>query len=479
MAHQQVTPIIVDTDMALDDARALAILLEAPELDVKAIVTSDGSAPARAGATNVVRILHFLGRDKIPVGAGHELNKPPPVWVELSTTLGWSELPLPPNVTIADAGTLIPQIFDRSTNRIVWVCLGPLSNLAELLDSRPELTNRISRVFYSGNHPDAPDPGWNTMRDIRAARAVFGAGVEIVAVHLPAERALLFDTDLYGEISRLDTSAARLIARLHAHPNVQRLLAANHFRAWDETVALALLEPSAMSLERSPRHSNVVVVTGLDTARARAAYIHELAHAAADVAARPPALLNQFPTTAELFQPDVQPFVAEIIARHGAEEWVAGVLTSELHRHLGIYSILGAKMGLRAREVFGAGLDELRVESFAGLKPPLSCLNDGLQVATGASLGRGTIRVVSASSPEPAAVFIHGARKLHMRLRPEVLSRIQATLKALAEAHGEATPANFAALRRYALEAWRDLDRKTIFIETFETNAAPAAPVQH
>ena len=105
-------------------------------------------------------------------------------------------------------------------------------------------------------------------------------------------------------------------------------------------------------------------------------------------------IMADFPAAPEQLLPDVRELATQIIARHGLEEWKAAVLTSELHRHLGTYSIVGAKMGLRARERFNVALDELRVESRAGLKPPLSCVNDGLQVATGASLGRGTITVV-------------------------------------------------------------------------------------
>ena len=73
------------------------------------------------------------------------------------------------------------------------------------------------------------------------------------------------------------------------------------------------------------------------------------------------------------------------------KEWKIVVLTNEFHEHMGIYSILGAKMGLRAREYFHLGIDELEILSFAGSTPPVSCLNDGLQVSTGATLGHGTI----------------------------------------------------------------------------------------
>jgi len=472
-AHEQIASVIVDTDMALDDARALAMLLTAHELDVKAIVTSDGSAPPKIGATNVLRILHFLGRSGIPVGAGRTQTKPAPPWAERSITLGWTDLPLPRNSTVTDATTLLNQTFDCCTNRFVWVCLGPLSNLAELMKNRPELTNRLSRVFYSGGDPVGLDPGWNTRRDPEAARAVFNSGVEIVAIQLPAEHALVFDSELYEQIKRLDTPAAKLIARLHAHPNVHELLTANHFRAWDETVVLMLLEPSIGLLQRLSNRPNTSVLAQFDVARARTAYIGALAHEIHAALNRRLVVFNRFPVNPELFQPDVQPLVTQIINRYGAEEWALAVLTSELHGHLGIYSVLGAKMGLRAREVLGAGLDELHVESFAGSQPPLSCLNDGLQVATGATLGHGTIRLAHTAKPEPAAVFYLKNRKLRMSVKEEPLRRVKDAIHAAAITHGDQTPAYFHAVRRIALELWRDFDRKKIFDETIETGTEP------
>ena len=164
-------------------------------------------------------------------------------------------------------------------------------------------------------------------------------------------------------------------------------------------------------------------------------------------------------------QPDVREWVEKIIATHGLEEWKSALLTNELHRHLGTYSIIGAKMGIRARELQGAKFDELAVESHAGLKPPLSCLNDGLQVSTGASLGRGNIRVMENQPPAPEAVFIHGGKSLRLRLKPAVVERIRADIAAAIKQHGNLTPAYFAAIRKLSLQHWAGLNRTEIFEE--------------
>jgi len=186
--------------------------------------------------------------------------------------------------------------------------------------------------------------------------------------------------------------------------------------------------------------------------------------------ARETVIFADFPNTPERLLPDVREAAAQIIARHGLEEWKAAALTSELHRHLGTYSIVGAKMGLAAREHFGVALDELRVASRAGLKPPLSCVNDGLQVATGASLGRGTITVLTNQPAACEAVFSHGERHLRLRLKPEFARRIAADMAALVKKHGGTTPAYFQEVRAASLRHWLELDRKEIFDEYESAN---------
>lgn len=172
---------------------------------------------------------------------------------------------------------------------------------------------------------------------------------------------------------------------------------------------------------------------------------------------------------AEQMQADVRPWLEKIIATHGMEEWKATLLTNELHRHLGTYSIIGAKMGIRARELLGAEFDETRVESHAGLKPPLSCLNDGLQVSTGASLGRGTIRVVENRPSAPEAVFIHEGKAVRLRLKQTIVDRIRADIAAAIKQHGNVTPAYFAAIRALSLRHWAELKRSEIFEESAES----------
>ncbi|MFO7956288.1 MAG: CooT family nickel-binding protein [Candidatus Brocadiia bacterium] len=76
------------------------------------------------------------------------------------------------------------------------------------------------------------------------------------------------------------------------------------------------------------------------------------------------------------------------------------------HGHLGPYLVFGVRMGLLARERLGfEGHFDLNVVAFTGTETPVSCVIDGLQVSTGATLGKGNIAVEEMTGDGPTATF--------------------------------------------------------------------------
>ena len=194
-----------------------------------------------------------------------------------------------------------------------------------------------------------------------------------------------------------------------------------------------------------------------------ACYITLVAHEKGDLDERWPVCLKEYPTDPVLFNDNLKPYVDKIIKAHGLEEWKAVLLTNELHRHLGMWSIVGAKMGIRARELLGAHFDQLEVVSFCGYKPPFSCTNDGIQVSTGASLGRGTITNTHLGKPE--AIFIYGNKRVLLRVKPEVKKQIGKEIKRLSKMYGFQSPKYFEELDKVSVKYWLKWDRKDIFLE--------------
>ncbi|MBN1825062.1 MAG: nucleoside hydrolase [Candidatus Eisenbacteria bacterium] len=471
-AHDVRHTVIVDADMALDDLRALAIAATAPDLDLLAVIAVDGSASPLAGARSAARLLGALDRSGVPIGVGRATGRPAPAWRPMSEAMGWADLP-PENIDapLPSATDLLRRAIRESHHEITILCLGPLTDLADLLGENPSIAERIGIVYYEGNGPDETPLSWNTARDTAAARVVFAGGFPIVSIALGRGDFLPFDRNLLDAIKRVETPAARAIAAMHADPRTTRLVDAGHFVAWDETLPLLLLEPDLATIRPVPGESDRFRLTAWNREGATRAYLRVLEEGGGPFPPRRSVVFESFPADPALFRRDVAEIAPRVIARHGMEEWKAALLTNELHRHLGIYSILGAKMGIRAREILGASLDETEVVSFTGLGPPLSCMIDGLQASTGASLGRGTIRA-DGENPRPEALFRKGDRAIRLRIKDELVARIRADIRRAIEEKGNLTPAYFAEVRRLSLVYWLETDRAEAFETTEEAPAA-------
>ena len=93
-----------------------------------------------------------------------------------------------------------------------------------------------------------------------------------------------------------------------------------------------------------------------------------------------------------------------------------------LHGHLGPYLVAGIRIGLLAlRLLNSSGYLGLRAESEAGRTTPLSCLNDGVQIGSGCTMGKGNLRVVGEERPRVRFVADDG-RAVTIELRPDVVS---------------------------------------------------------
>jgi len=471
-AHDASIRVIIDTDAALDDMRAIALILFDGHFEPLAIVTSDGSSAPVAGAANVARALAFLGRSEIPVGAGRELNAPAPPWRPMSEAMGWADLPVAPaNDPFEPAVDTILRSLGKETSPVIYICLGPMTNLAAALTADPSAGEKIGAVYFQGTMDGPGEGSWNTARDPGAAAAVAASGVRVRYCALPDSSLLKFDGSFLERISALDSPAAEFFMRLHADPRVMELVRTAHFKAWDETVALCLIEPMLAGFEPD-RPGGAVRLASFDLRGAENIYLQTVKYGGKGAAPRPDAVVFRWiPVDPVLFRDDVAPIAAEIVRRHGLEEWRAAVIANELHRHLGIYSIIGVKMGIRARELLNATLDDLEVRSLASSEPPLSCMNDGLQASTGASLGRGSISIDPSGDPSgksAGAIFMKEGKRLKMTVKDSVIAGIREDIRRAVAEHGDLTPAYFAEVRRLSLLYWLEMDRGDIFVEVME-----------
>jgi pyrimidine-specific ribonucleoside hydrolase len=178
----------------------------------------------------------------------------------------------------------------------------------------------------------------------------------------------------------------------------------------------------------------------------------------------PNQVIQSMPADPSFYMEDLRPYVEQIIEMYGNDEWTSGVIASELHRHLGIFAIIGVKMGIRAREYFNTGVDEFTAKSYVGSTPPLSCMNDGIQVSTGATPGHGLL-IVNNDPPLSASVdFTYLDRIIRISLKPELEQQISAELKEINFIYGLDSNIYWELVRQKTLKYWLEFDRHEIFI---------------
>ena len=171
-------------------------------------------------------------------------------------------------------------------------------------------------------------------------------------------------------------------------------------------------------------------------------------------------VLKSFPLHPTLYADDVAQILTPTIERHGQHEWRLIVQTNELHGHRGIYSTIGAKMGLYARELLPC--HHLHITSYAGSCPPMSCMNDGLQVSTSSTLGHGLIHAID-DNPRPEARFQADGHTITLRLKPSCAERIASDITQGEAKWGTDSPRYWEYVRALALQYWLEMDRRQIF----------------
>lgn len=317
----------------------------------------------------------------------------------------------------------------------------------------PEFRSRIKEIIWSCEGIRKTD-AFNYTIDSPAAKSVLESGIEVKAVSTVNESQALYSEDLVTRIRGIRTPYAAKIsdflgsgaAKSHAFS----------YRLSDELIPLYMHFPSYFMIRQTGSISEINILKA-DSLKEGICKILK------GETVKKNQVINELPSDPSFYFDDVAPVVTYVINRFGNEEWQAGVLANELHRHLGVYAIIGVKMGIRAREYFNVGVDEFEAVSYAGSTPPLSCMNDGIQVSTGATPGHGLLKVVN-DNPYPKVEFKHLNHKITISLNPDIHSKISGELKEINFIYGLDSDIYWELVRKNAIKYWRELDRHDIFI---------------
>jgi inosine-uridine nucleoside N-ribohydrolase len=203
--------VIIDTDIGddVDDAFAVGLALQSPELKILGITTAWGNTPLRAKL--VARLLQQTGRTDIPIAVGSE--KYPAKGKLTFSQAKYAEQG--PHGTFPAAVEFLLGEIRQHPGEITLIAIGPETNLGEAIDRDPETFHKLKRVVLMGgsvyrgydgfaypmSKPQS-QPEWNILCDIPAAQKVFTFGVPLYVMPLDStqiklqelERARIFSS---------------------------------------------------------------------------------------------------------------------------------------------------------------------------------------------------------------------------------------------------------------------------------------------
>lgn len=259
----QVVPraVVVDTDLGADDIVALAMLLRHPAVDVRAItVSGTGLVHCPVGAQHVRSIFIELGVRDRPVGcgrrdAGQDGLAFPELWRSSSDSMYGLQLaaPVMGGSGTADAVSVLRDALTSSPSKLSIVALGPWTNLEDLVKRHPAVVARIARIHamagaidVAGNAPDGAE--WNVRADPSAFDSLLRAGVPVTLVPLDATNTVPLEPEFFDRLSANSSPPAANLAWRLLDKN-RFLLTSGQF-LWDELAAIALVEPTLLTIER-------------------------------------------------------------------------------------------------------------------------------------------------------------------------------------------------------------------------------------
>jgi inosine-uridine nucleoside N-ribohydrolase len=178
-------PVIIDTDPGVDDAMAILLALNSPELRVEALTVVPGNVEGKQGLENALKIVSLAGRCDVIVagGAYHPLNQ------KLITAQYWhgpnglAGVELPESKCKADARfgpDLIIEMVHKHPHEISLIPVGPLTNIALAVSKDPSIVPLVKDIVImggsitGGNVNGAAEA--NIYNDPEAASIVFNAG---------------------------------------------------------------------------------------------------------------------------------------------------------------------------------------------------------------------------------------------------------------------------------------------------------------
>ena len=259
--------VIFDTDMAHEDMFSALFLLSHPNVDVRAItVTGTGEAHCEPGVENALGLVAVSGHVDIPIACGRETPLAgdhvfPAEWRQGADNAYGGTIPATAMAFDLSAPDLIIDILRSSDEPVTIVAVGPLTNIAEVIQKEPGIIADIKEIYImggavkvegnvgnSGVGIDNKYAEWNIYIDPVAANVVFSSGAPITLVPLDATRNVPVTRRFYKTLgNNLNTPAANAVYKILT-ANLD-FVGSGGFQFWDSLTSAIFTDPSIATFE--------------------------------------------------------------------------------------------------------------------------------------------------------------------------------------------------------------------------------------
>jgi len=213
-------PVILDVDTGVDDACALLLAALHPGVDLRAVTCVGGNAGLDDVVGNTLKVLDVAGRADVPVarGAARPLLEPVSDARHVHGDDGMADLGWPASDRHPDqrhAVELMRDLLCRAAaggpaGRITLVPLAPLTNIALLLRTHPEVAAGLREIVFMGGAAHVGNATasaeFNVWHDPEAAAIVLEAAGEL---GIPV---VMYGLDVFYDVRVSREQAAGLIA---------------------------------------------------------------------------------------------------------------------------------------------------------------------------------------------------------------------------------------------------------------------------
>ncbi len=266
---------LVDTDMGIDDAVALMMILGHPEATVEAITSVVGNIPLHQATYNVGVVLNAMSAPQIPIyeGSAKPLLQYEPFDAKAfhgEDGLGGASDAFPTRpIEDESAALALIRLARQYSGDLNLLTLGPLTNIALALRLAPDFLDHFSSIVImagsvNGRGNTTPASEFNIAVDPEAAQIVFDACTSLLdrtwLVSWEASLDHATPIEQWREIISPSSTQADFLRRMSVHLENFMESANVSTIAWADPLAAAVALSPSIVTEFDRRH--VTVDTG-------------------------------------------------------------------------------------------------------------------------------------------------------------------------------------------------------------------------